>query len=220
MSEHDDVSDTGRDGNDIDRAGTTAPAKPKRKPTFPIVARAGQYYRNVRYILTVGAIAGGGWFAYDGWVHWPQMNAEYDRLEQEHQRGGTGDEKSFKAIIEDKGLSKHNDKAILFQKVLAVTLPIGGLWLLISMLYKSRGEYRFDGKTLHVPGHPPIDVDAISAIDRAKWDRKGIAYVEYATPAGGIGRAKLDDFLYDRGPTDDIFDEIWERTSGAEQASA
>jgi hypothetical protein len=213
MTDHENPQDTG--GQAMDPTGVATPTAPQRAVTYPIVARAGQYYRNVRYLLALGAIAAGGWFAYDGWVNWPRMNAEYDRLEQQHRAGGTGDEKSFKAIVDEQGLKKHNDLEILIQKVLAVTLPVAGLALLVAMLYKSRGEYRFDGKTLHVPGHPPIDIEAISAIDRAKWDRKGIAYVDYATPGGGIGRAKLDDFLYDREPTDQIFDELWKRAGGA-----
>ncbi len=178
---------------------------------YPIIAKPGSYYRNVRYVLTVAAIAAGAWFGYDGWVNWPAQNAEYDRLEQQYRDSSGADDKSFKAAVDEKGLKKRSETDLTIQKILAITLPLAGLGLLVSMLYKSRGEYRYDGKTLYVPGHPPIDVDSISRIDRAKWDRKGIAFFDYATANGGIGRAKLDDFLYEREPTDKIFDLIAEK---------
>jgi hypothetical protein len=182
---------------------------PPASPEQPIVAHAGRYYRNVRYLMAVAVVVMGFWFAYDGFVKWPQMNADYDAL-VEHYRNNpeSTKDKSFKAAVEERQLVRHNAMAILFQKFLAFSLPLAGIALVIWMRYNSRGEYRFDGTTLSVPGHPPINVADISAIDRKLWDRKGIAYIEYATPTGGVGRAKLDDFVYDRPPTDAIVKQV------------
>lgn len=186
-------------------ADTTAPLDQ------PIVARAGRYYRNVRYLMAVAAVALGGWFAYDGYVHWPWMNAEYDRVDAQitQLQNTRPDDPQLPPLIKEReGLKKHSDTDILVQRVLAFSLPPAGLALLVWMLYNSRGQYRFDGRTLEVPGHPPIDVATISALDRKLWDRKGIAFVEYATTNGRIARAKLDDFVYERGPTDAIFERL------------
>jgi hypothetical protein len=78
-----------------------------------------------------------------------------------------------------------------------------------------------------VPGHPPIPLDKIQSVNRESWDRKGIAVMEYdlttapmrasktsgpvsyegVTP-GVRGIFKLDDFVYEREPTDVIFKAI------------
>ena len=65
------------------------------------------------------------------------------------------------------------------------------------------------GDTLEVPGHPPVTLENIRKIDKRKWDRKGIAYLHYeigTPPHPGV--LKLDDFAYERGPTDDILERV------------
>ena len=128
----------------------------------------------------------------------------------EHEKGGSaGGDQSLKSALEAEGITKrYDDLALNLQKLLAFSLPVAAVGLLVWMLYNSRGEYRFDGKTLSIPGHPPIDVESISAVDRKLWDRKGIAFIEYAGPDGSVGRARLDDFIYERGPTDAIYKQI------------
>jgi hypothetical protein len=76
-------------------------------------------------------------------------------------------------------------------------------------LYTSRGEYRLSGDTLTVPGHPPVPLQFIRSLDKSFWDRKGIAYIDYELPAPSVsGRIKLDDFVYERPPTDAIVERI------------
>jgi hypothetical protein len=156
-----------------------------------IVARAGKYYRNARYLLVLMMVVGGLWFAYDGWVGWPGERARYDSL--------PADQRAVKN-------KPHSDLDILIQKVLALGLTPLGPVLLAWFLYRSRGEYRLADGVLHVPGNPPVPLTGIRSIDKAKWDRKGIAWVEYDDPAG-TGMPKwlvLDDFIYEREPTDRI----------------
>jgi hypothetical protein len=80
--------------------------------------------------------------------------------------------------------------------------------LLAWSIHKSRGVYRLAGQTLSVPGHPDIQLDDITRIDKQKWDRKGIVYLYYTTQAGQSGVIVLDDFIYDRPPTDEIYSRI------------
>jgi len=152
-----------------------------------VVARAGRYFRNTRYLISVGLIAMGLWFAYDGWVTYPRENQ--------------------KARDEGKDIMPHPGKDIPLQRALGFALPPLGALLLLRWLYISRGEYRLAGHTLTVPGHPPVPFEMITTIDKRQWDRKGIAYVEYEVN-GAHGRLKLDDFIYERVPTDQIYDEI------------
>ena len=148
-----------------------------------IVARPGRYYRNTRYLFVAGMIGMALWFGYDGWVRYPRERA----LHQQNPKAGV----------------PHTDTDIRLQKVLACALPPAALLFLGWTLYNTRGTYRLGGEVLSVPGHPDVPLDSVRAIDLSLWDRNGIAYVEY--DAGGRqAQLKLDDFLYERGPTDKI----------------
>jgi ribosomal protein L40E len=77
------------------------------------------------------------------------------------------------------------------------------------VLYASRGAYRFDGTTISAPGHEKVSLKSLRKIDASKWDRKGIAYLQYQMPGSAkLGVIKLDDFIYQRKPTDEIFRQI------------
>ncbi len=175
-----------------------------------IIARAGQYYRNTRYVMCALLVGAGLWFAYDGWVGWPEHNrevAEVKRRIADAER--SGDQNAAAAARTDLGkMSEEKSSSdILLQKVLAFSLPPVGIGLLAWALYNSRGSYRLSGRTLHAPGHPPVPFDQITRIDKRLWDRKGIAFVDYEAD-GRAGRIKLDDFVYERKPTDQIFKQI------------
>lgn len=195
---------------------TTTPATAAEQtpnPNAPVVARAGRYYRNMRYLMAVLLVGMGAWFGYDGFVAWPKMNVQIrDLTAQREAAVRAGDKaKSEQLLTELNKLNKGKEKTdwdIGLQKFLCFTLPPLGLFILIRALYNSRGEYRLEGTTLSVPGHPPVPFENITEIDRRLWDRKGIAYISYDLGNGQKGRLKLDDFLYDRPPTDEIFNRI------------
>ncbi len=157
-------------------------------PSGEIVARFGSYYRNARYLLATGMVLMGIWFFRDGYYNWPAIN-QRDR--------DTGHDKVT-----------YSDMDLLFQRVLAFTLPPCGLLLVVWALHKSRGEYRLSDQTLYVPGHPPIPLSSIESLDKSKWDRKGVAVVSYRIAGGKSGTFKLDDFVYDRDGIDEIYRRI------------
>jgi len=41
-----------------------------------------------------------------------------------------------------------------------------------------------------------------------RYRKKGIAYIQYETANGTTGQIRLDDFIYERVPTDEIFNRI------------
>jgi hypothetical protein len=92
--------------------------------------------------------------------------------------------------------------------VLSFALPVLALAMLLRTLYVTRGRYRLADDVLEVPGHPPVPLSAISQIDRRLWERKGIAMLDYELADGRRGRLKLDDYAYQRKPTDAIFARI------------
>jgi hypothetical protein len=161
----------------------------------PIVARGARYYRNTRYIFSLVLLVMGAWFAYDGFHNWPRQN----ELHLLHVRD---------PVAYPQDYPSRDSASIALQKVLGVALPLAGIGLIAWTLYSSRGAYRLSGDVLSVPGHPDVPLANITQIDKSKWDRKGIAKLDYELPDGRKGRLTLDDFVYDRPPTDRILETI------------
>lgn len=165
-------------------------AAPPAVPTGVIVAGPARDYRIKRYILVTVLMVYGLMSIRDGFYRYPRLNAEHA------------------AKFPDTKLP-YAGFDVPMNKGLGVFLPPFSVAFLAWCLYNSRGEYRLDGSTLNVPGHPPVPLNALRKIDLAKWDRKGIAYVDYQFPGTARGgRFKLDDFVYQREPTDAIFDRL------------
>src|SRR5213075_743300 len=168
---------------------TTPPAAPEANVTYagPIVARFGRYYRNTRYLMFLLFIGFGIYCIYDGFYKYPADNAAWNPA---------------------KGVRPpHGEYDAPLNKALGIILPPLAIFVLLRALHNSRGELRLEGETLSIPGHPPIPLSTIRKIDKGLWDRKGIAYIEYETGEPPVrGRFKLDDFVYDRGPTDQIME--------------
>ena len=176
-----------------------------------IVARAGTYYRRARYVMTLLLIGGGAYFLYDGYVGYPKHNEKVAAIKREIGEAEAKGDKDKAAQLNVQLASMHKEYPpddIKLQKQLGYALPPVGLALLIWALYRSRGSFRLMGQTLHVPGHPAIQISEITEIDNTLWDRKGIATIKYATAGGQSGMFKLDDFVYQRKPIDAIYDRI------------
>jgi hypothetical protein len=190
---------------------TTTTAATTNDPPPTIVARYGRYYRNTRYLIAVMCIGWGLYSLYDGFVRYPRENEaavqkEVDRVETASGLRVTSEERR---AIAAKTTLPHPGWDVPFNQWAGMLLPPLGIALLAWMLYNSRGEYRLEGHTLHVPGHPPVPLDNVRKIDKRLWERKGIALIEYEDPASGKRKQfKLDDFVYEREPTDAIFDRV------------
>src|SRR5687767_10599877 len=181
-----------------------------------IVAPPATYYRWTRYVMAIMLIGGGLWFAYDGWIGWPGHNERLYAVQRERDAAEkAGDSTKVTQLnVKISKMNRHySGKDLLAQRALGAVLPPAGVALLIWTLYNSRGAYRLSGDTLHVPGHPPVPLSAIRRIDKRLWDRKGIAFIDYELDGatGGSersGQLKLDDFVYERKPTDEIYERI------------
>jgi len=188
-------------------ADVRSPAAALTTPVEPIVARPGGYYRSRRYIMVLALLGGAVWFGYDGWVKYPALNARI--AEVTRQFNETKDEATkAKLDAEVRELGAPRDDWL--QKVLACTLPFVAIGYLAFFLHRSRGQVRLSGDILTVPGHPPVAIETLRSIDNRQWKKKGIAYLTYAS-AGQERTIKLDDFLYDQTPIDDIYAVIAKR---------
>jgi hypothetical protein len=114
---------------------------------------------------------------------------------------------------------EHTDWDILLNKLLGIGLPPVALLILLWAHYNSRGVYRLAGHTLSVPGHPAVDLGQITRIDDHLWDKKGIAYLYYRGN-GGERKIRLDDFIYDREPTDEIYRRVEAHVNGVADEEA
>ena len=173
----------------------------------PIVARASRSYRTKWALMGVALLAYGWWSLYDGFVNWERENRQ--AVERAVAEGKPAPEKL-----------PHNDLGILLNRIIGVTLQPLGLLLLGWAFYSSRGQYRLSDGTLEVPGHPPVPLGNVREIDKSKWDRKGIAYVSYDAPGGKSGRLTLDDYIYERDPTDAILERVEAAVAGPAGSTA
>ena len=199
---------------------STTTAKPARSAPGPeIVANPSGVYRLKQSAMALLLIGWGLWSVYDGYFNWPKQNEEIASLKEQIKKKPKDDPEVTKLEVQLGKLKEHTSLDITFNKVLGWALPPIGLLLLIRVFYVSRGQYRLRDDVLHVPGHPPVPLDAVRSIDKAKWDRKGIAYLNYELLNGKGGRIKLDDYIYHRGPTDDILKRIEEYTGIGESVA-
>ena len=158
-----------------------------------IVARADFQYRWRVWALFLLVFGYGCWSAWDGFVNWPRQNETWLLMKMQGK-------------VPPRAL--HSDWDILLNQSLGIALPAVGLLAFIWLAYRSRGEYRLSGQTLHLPGHQPIPLAGITALDKTKWDRKGIAVIEYKLPDGATRKAALRDMVYQRAATDSIVHRI------------
>lgn len=201
-----------------ERQASDRAVAPPPPPSGPFEAKAGSYFRNVRYVIAAAIVLMGAYFAYDGWVGYPDDNANFQRLQQladeAQERGETAKRAEF--LDQQRDYKEHSDFDILLQKLLGVTLPPLGIALLVRWLYISRGRIRLDeGDVLHLPGHPPIPASSVTKVDDRLWDRKGISRISYRAD-GRDGTAKLDDFVYERKPIDAIHDRLLYLSAGGD----
>lgn len=176
-----------------------------------IVAHPDFWYRLKRYVMVLALIAMGPWFGYDGWKGWPAENQKHDQLQEElvtarRQHNDARVEELVKNPLTS--ATPHSGLALDIQKVLAILLPLLGIAMGLWTMRSSRGVYRLDDDVLEVPGHSKVKLQDVVEIDRSRWDRKGIAVVYYTRPDGSKGKLVLDDFIYEREPTDKIFERI------------
>lgn len=189
-----------------------APETESEEGYEPIVARAGSYYRNARYIMFVIIVTMGAWFLYDGLVTYPKQNEDYDRLTLAVDRlvsDKKQDTPEYLSLVTELKKAKHHDEfSVRLQVLLGLALPPAGICLLIFWLKRSRGEIRLEDDVLTAPGCPPVPLEKIDELDRTLWDKKGIAFAYYDLGGGNEGKIRLDDFIYQAQPIRLIVAEI------------
>lgn len=202
------LSDEEKAGEEV--GADVSAAEPERGPHE---APPNRWFNGKWIFFSILLLGGGLYFLYDGLVGYPAHNAEIAEVERQAEEAKfAGDlDRETELLQQRRGMGDvHSDNDIRLQVLLGVVLPIGGLALLGWTLRSARGRLRLDEHdVLHVPGHPPVPLTAITDIDDDRWDKKGVSRLAYEHE-GHAGVIKLDDFIYDRPPTDAIHDRaVW-----------
>jgi hypothetical protein len=158
-----------------------------------VVARADFQYRWRSWAFAILMLIVGGWSLNDGFVVYPRDNAAWERMA---------------GSVDRPPKPPHDQAGVIFNQFAGVLCTVVSIPFLIWRERRSRGEYRLSGNRLSVPGHEPVTLDQIRGLDLLRWDRKGIALLEYQLPTGKKGTLKLCDMIYQREPTDTIVERI------------
>jgi hypothetical protein len=174
------------------------------KPAGDVVARVDFQYRWRTWALFLLFFVWGLLSLKDGFIVYPRDNAAWARMDERVNRPAK---------------PPHEASSVIFNQIIGIGLTVLSIPLLAWRSYRSRGAYRLVGDSVHVPGHPPVTLSQIRGLDLVRWDRKGIAVVEWEDPAGQNRRFNLNDMIYERTATDRIVDRI-ETHLNAQDASA
>lgn len=172
-------------------------------------------YRNRLLLIALGALFWAGYCVYDAVEGYPKQierRAQFEALQEKHPEDWKD---HWPEMAEANGWdptkepNKRTQGDILTQWVMfAGTLPIG-LLCLFSVAKWSRRFIGIDETTLYANGGVEVPFDKIARIDASRWDRKGIARVYYTID--DIEKSILiDDFKFERQPTNEIFKRLKE----------
>lgn len=183
---------------------TESSPDPKPEPSGDIIARVDFQYRWRSWAFAILMLGIGLWCLHDGFMVWPRENAAWERM---------GDR------VDRPARPPHDPPGVLFNQFAGIVCTAISIPLLIWREYRSRGEYRLSGRTLHVPGQPPIPFEHIQGLDLTRWDRKGIAVLE-CHDSGVSRRVLLNDMIYKREPTDQIVKQVESQLAAMDSAES
>lgn len=150
------------------------------------------------------------WFAYDGAVTYPEQREralKYLELKEADRLGEweeIADARGWPA--EDPGEPKE-EADFHAQFIMGALVALPGLFF--SFLFvRARGRWiELDGTELRTSEGRQVELGQIVAMDKAKWQSKGIAKIHYQHN-GRKRRLILDDWKYDTEPTRAILREV------------
>jgi hypothetical protein len=173
-------------------------------------------YRWRLIIIGLIGVAYAGWAVYDATVAYPAKQDKREVFEQFVLDNGpdpalwAAEARRLGWPIEEP--KKIGQRDILTQWVLfGIAFPLGALHLVLWVLW-SRRFVEGDEAGIRAHGGRSLTWDQVTAVDAHKWDRKGIAYIDYEAD-GGKDTVVLDDWKMEREPTDAIFDLVKENVA-------
>jgi hypothetical protein len=179
--------------------------------------------------LVMGILALGGalWFLKDAVIGYPaelkqgfaDFKTDYKAFFRDENRKAMSLEE-FEAVADPEKLLEwqryiekrdiHNGPAIVMQYIMAGVCSVLGLWL-VSMPLRARGRWiRATDDGITSSWGESFQFDEVELVNKRSWRKKGIAKVTYV--ADNRRRTfVLDDYKFDRYPTDAILYELEQR---------
>lgn len=204
----------------------------------PLVARASSTVRNKNLIILGMCLLFLCWFAYDGWVRYPDQNdrlvnvlkdspllVSTDRPFVESWKGWTSEPlenrqkmdaivRSYKAQIDLSNWKEVFDVNI--QRWIVLGLILANAGALCWLIHCQRRRAIADDKTVSPTPGVAIPWDKITRVDNTRWKSTGIVEITYLDNAGQSHRAKFDDYELDREALLPILDQLGEKAVNAE----
>ena len=172
-------------------------------------------YRWRLALIGVVCLLFAAWSAYDGFVKYPRLNDHARQYVEYQQDNGEGWQETWPDYAREHNLPEiphppKGDFSMIAQYVqLAITLPIG-LWFTYLFLASLNRWVASDEAGLSSSGGEQVPYDSITTLDKKRWENKGIAVVTY-TADQGERRFVIDDWKFERDPTDQILIEVEQR---------
>ena len=176
-----------------------------------------EWRRRMLFMLfMVSCIA--GWFLYDGYSVWPseaERHAEFVEIENglvesgkieavEHKAHGAEVNEYLRVAWErharDAGYKcdipkERTDASIREQRMIGWVMMTGSALFGLWVLWNHKLRVRAEGETVIGTSGVRVELDSIVAIDRKKWENKGIAFAIYEVE-GKERRLCLDDHKF------------------------
>ncbi len=175
----------------------------------PIMTRVRPLWQARLVLLAVAFAVFAGWFSYDGIVTCPAFNYRaslYNVLVVEQARRGEwlalAREKGWSPLFspeetgDDGRVRPRSDLGIKLQLGLAAVAAGGTIVLVVRVLLNRRLTVVLDDEGLAVGGSLRIPMGQIAAVDRQRWESRGIVRIEYADERGARRQLALNDGIH------------------------
>ncbi|MEI8078556.1 MAG: hypothetical protein WCH61_02870, partial [bacterium] len=153
----------------------------------------------IRSLLFGTLLLGFGlWSFYDGLIGYPAHNRralKYQELADARQQADWPAVAKANGWKTEKPKAAHNEWDIRTQFIMAAAFGLWGVGALIVLAVRSRRRFHANAAGLHGFRATVVPYAAITAVDLAKWDRKGIAKLN-VTANGTSYRLVLDDWYF------------------------
>lgn len=170
-------------------------------------------YRNRILLIAMGALFWAAYCVYDAIVAYPDQIDAHNAVTQlkedypEDWRERWEIEATNNGWNPNKEPEERTQGDILTQWIMFVPCFLIGSYCLVSVLVWSRKFIGADEEKLYANGGVEVPFDQITRIDASRWDNKGIAKVYY-DEVSGERNVLIDDFKFERVPTNAIFNRI------------
>jgi hypothetical protein len=158
-------------------------------------------WRNRQLLISLFLTGFGLWFFYDGLIVWPNKNKAYAAYEQLKSEGREGE---WPEYTRERGWERippkhpYEPEQISQQFILGSLALAGALFALGLLAVNSRRTLRSDEEAVYGETGKRVPLDAITDVNRKKWDSKGIAVALYEQ-GGRRRKLVIDDYKFTGG---------------------